>query len=186
MLQEIAEAYREGREPEEKQTETLLGRAALHGPEAVSRVTAVLLASMPRTGASLLAAAGAFFPKDLIHDHAPQETNCGVGARIRAARREKGWTQKVLADAVGVSRSAIAQWETDRAGQIPANLTQMAAALGTTVDWLRHGTEVRTLVETRSRDELAVLRLYRKCSAEDRLAIRHMLERLAARREAND
>jgi hypothetical protein len=62
---------------------------------------------------------------------------------------------------------------------MPDNLTHIAAALGASVDWLRYGTESRTLVETRSRDELAILRLYRKCSAGDRRAIRHVMERLA-------
>jgi transcriptional regulator with XRE-family HTH domain len=107
------------------------------------------------------------------------EADYRIGARIRAARRDNGWTQQVLAAAVGVSRSAVAQWETDRAGQMPDNLTHIASALGVSVDWLRYGTESRTLVETRSRDELAILRLYRKCSAGDRRALRHVMERLA-------
>ena len=111
------------------------------------------------------------------------ETAHGVGARIRAARREKGWTQQKLAEAVGISRSAIAQWETDRTGQITEHLTRVAAALGTTFDWLAHGTEVHTLVEARDPDEVAILRLYRKCSIEDRRVTRHLLERLARTRK---
>src|SRR4051812_38665902 len=102
----------------------------------------------------------------------PQYNN-GIGERIRAARRERGWTQQVLAEAVGVSRSAVAQWETDRAGQVPWNLTRLATALGTSAEWLTHGTEARTPVEARSRDELAILRLYRECSTEDRRIARH-------------
>ena len=51
-----------------------------------------------------------------------------IGARIRTAREEQGWTQDQLAEAVGVSRSAVAQWETGRAGQVTGNLTRVAAA----------------------------------------------------------
>jgi transcriptional regulator with XRE-family HTH domain len=180
MLRDIADSAREGGEPEEKQIETLLRLAAPHGPETVSRMRRVLLDYMPRAGASQQVAAAARM--NLMHGDRAGAPNHGIGGRIRAARREKGWTQQALADAVGVSRSAVAQWETDRAGQVPANLTQMAAALGTSVDWLRRGTEEPTLVEARSRDELAILRLYRKCSTEDRRAVRHMLERLAGGR----
>ena len=53
-----------------------------------------------------------------------------IGARIRTAREEQGWTQDQLAEAVGVSRSAVAQWETGRAGQVTTNLTRVAEALG--------------------------------------------------------
>jgi transcriptional regulator with XRE-family HTH domain len=105
----------------------------------------------------------------------------GIGARIRAARREKGWTQDALAEAVRVSRSAVAQWETDRAGQVTGNLTRIAAALGTNVEWLMHGIEKRAPLEAASGDELAILRLYRECGAEDRQFLLRMARRLAGR-----
>ena len=54
-----------------------------------------------------------------------------IGERIRAARQERGWTQEQLAEAVGVSRSAVAQWETGRAGQLTGNLSRICrGALG--------------------------------------------------------
>jgi len=59
-----------------------------------------------------------------------------IGARIRTAREEQGWTQDQLAEAVGVSRSAVAQWETGRAGQVTTNLTRVAEALGVGVEHL--------------------------------------------------
>ena len=62
-----------------------------------------------------------------------------IGTRIRAAREEQGWTQDQLAAAVGVSRSAVAQWETGRAGQVTTNLTRVAGALGIGVEHLMYG-----------------------------------------------
>ncbi|HEX2942493.1 MAG TPA: helix-turn-helix transcriptional regulator, partial [Rhodopila sp.] len=44
-----------------------------------------------------------------------------IGARIRAVRQDRGITQDDLARQVGVSRSAVAQWETGRAGQVTGN-----------------------------------------------------------------
>ena len=55
-------------------------------------------------------------------------TSQDIGTRIRAARRERGLTQDDLADQVGVSRSAVAQWETGRTGQITGNLSRIADA----------------------------------------------------------
>src|SRR5579871_2790542 len=91
-----------------------------------------------------------------------------IGARIKDAREDQGWTQDQLAEAVGVSRSAVAQWETGRAGQVTANLTRVAAALGIGVEYLMYGRDPRAAGQAYSGDELAILRLYRECLPEDR------------------
>jgi transcriptional regulator with XRE-family HTH domain len=88
-----------------------------------------------------------------------------VGARIRALRRSQGMTQDDLAVACEVSRSAVAQWETDRAGQLRGNFTRVAEALSTTVEYLLHGQRPNSDI---TGDELALLRLYRECDDADR------------------
>ncbi len=95
-------------------------------------------------------------------------TNGSVGARIRQVRIDRGWTQDQLASEVGVSRSAVAQWETDRAGQVRGNLSRIADALGVSVEYLLHGDATRAPAGANTGDELALLRLYRECDAEDR------------------
>ncbi len=102
-----------------------------------------------------------------------------IGARIRAAREDQGWTQDQLAAAVGVSRSAVAQWETGRAGQVTANLTRVAAALDIGVEQLMYGRERAGPGQPYSGDELAMLRLYRECSGEDRQLLLRTARRLA-------
>ena len=102
-----------------------------------------------------------------------------IGARIREARKHKEWTQEELAEAVEVSRSAVAQWETDRAGQITGNLARIASALGTSVEWLMYGTEKRAAAEAVTADEVAMLRLYRECGLEDRQILLRTAKRLA-------
>jgi transcriptional regulator with XRE-family HTH domain len=59
-----------------------------------------------------------------------------IGTRIRAARRDRNLTQDELADQVGVSRSAVAQWETGRTGQVTGNLSRIAGVLDVNV-WRR-------------------------------------------------
>jgi transcriptional regulator with XRE-family HTH domain len=90
-----------------------------------------------------------------------------TGERIRAARRARGLTQQDLADAVGVSRSAVAQWETERAGQIRGNLSRIAAVLGVSLGFLVDGDD-QTEAATHDSAELAMLRLFRECTEADR------------------
>jgi transcriptional regulator with XRE-family HTH domain len=102
----------------------------------------------------------------------------GVALRIRDARVAKGWSQSELAEAVGVSRSAVAQWETARAGQISINLGRIARALGVGVEWLLHGSALAAADSPLVGDELALLRLYRACSPADRQVLLRLARRL--------
>jgi transcriptional regulator with XRE-family HTH domain len=102
-----------------------------------------------------------------------------IGTRIRAIRRERGMTQDELADLVGVSRSAVAQWETGRTGQVTGNLSRIAGVLGVNVEYLMVGDDKRAAGEVRQGDELALLRLYRECDPEDRQMLLRTARRLA-------
>lgn len=104
-----------------------------------------------------------------------------IGTRIRSVRRERGLTQDELADQVGVSRSAVAQWETGRAGQITGNLSRIAGVLDVNVEYLMYGDQKRQVAEARQGDELALLRLYRECDPEDRQMLLRTARRLARR-----
>ena len=110
----------------------------------------------------------------------PNNPTAGVGARIRAARQVAGLTQAELATAVGVSRSAVAQWETDRANQIGVNLARVAEILRVSAEHLLRGsfpTEGGATAEDAA--ELALLRLFRVCNGEDRQILLRMAARLA-------
>lgn len=99
-----------------------------------------------------------------------------TGERIRLARLARGMTQAALAREIGVSRSAVAQWETDRAGQVRANLARIAAALGVSVGHLVTG-EAEDHPQTP--DALALMRLYRTLSPEDRQLLLRTAVRLS-------
>lgn len=62
------------------------------------------------------------------------------GQRIRRARTVRKWTQARLASAIGVHRSAVAQWEQHR-GTTPtvAHLSAIADALEISFEWLAMG-----------------------------------------------
>ncbi|MDR3520418.1 MAG: helix-turn-helix transcriptional regulator [Acidocella sp.] len=97
-----------------------------------------------------------------------------VGARIRALRLAANLTQDEFAAKLSVSRSAIAQWETDRAGQVRDNMERIAKVLNTSLGYLVSG-ETGSL----QGDELALVRLYRACSTEDRRLLVLTARRLA-------
>lgn len=59
--------------------------------------------------------------------------------RIRELRKERGMTQKELAETVGVDQSAVAQWEAGKSGPHRNKLSKLAQALGCTVDDLLKG-----------------------------------------------
>lgn len=105
-----------------------------------------------------------------------------IGARIRDARQGKGWTQERLAESVGVSRSAVAQWETGRAGQLTSHLSRIAEVLDVGIEHLTHGrTTRRASSHSGSGDEVTVLRLYRDLSPDDRQLLLRTARRLARR-----
>lgn len=61
--------------------------------------------------------------------------------RIREARRAKGFTQKQLAEMVGVTESAISQYESGKKYPKGKTLIDISLALGTTVEFLLEQTE---------------------------------------------
>ena len=106
-----------------------------------------------------------------------------VGERIAALRRQRGISQAGLAAATGVSRSAVAQWETDRAGQVSGNLSRIAAVLDVSLEVLLHGEAARR-PEGLTGDELALLRLYRACGVDGRAELLRLARRRARDAEA--
>lgn len=64
----------------------------------------------------------------------------GIGVRIRIAREALGWSQQQLSRAVGVSKSAVSQWEKGAVQNLKlGNLFAVADALGKDVRHLVFG-----------------------------------------------
>ena len=57
--------------------------------------------------------------------------NNRIGESIRKARKEKGWTQAQLADAIGVKRSVVSKYENGLIEPSISKLSEIDAALGT-------------------------------------------------------
>lgn len=59
--------------------------------------------------------------------------------RLIKTRREKRLSQQALADLIGVSRSALAQWETDMSRPSLDNLRKIAEVMEVSFEWLATG-----------------------------------------------
>lgn len=68
--------------------------------------------------------------------------------RILIARKDKKLSQQALADLIGVSRSALAQWETSMSSPSLENLRKMAKLLNVSFEWLATGRGNQYLVNS--------------------------------------
>ncbi len=110
-------------------------------------------------------------------------SSAAPGERMRLLRRARGLTQDELARATGVSRSAVAQWETGRAGY-GNRIVRVADVLGVAVRELKltgDGARVGDGDPGRiSRDEATLLDHFRELDSADRACLLLLARRLAA------
>ncbi len=64
-----------------------------------------------------------------------------IGTRIRDARKAKKVTQEAIAQAFGIKRVSVTQWENDTTTPSTEKIPELAALLGVSVDWLLKGGE---------------------------------------------
>ncbi len=72
--------------------------------------------------------------------------------KLQALRKQKGITQKELADAIFVSRTAVSKWEAGRGYPSIDSLKAIAAFYGVTVDALLSPSEVLAIAEGAQRE----------------------------------
>ena len=87
------------------------------------------------------------------HDDRRDPVDVSVGARIRLARKMRGWSQQSLAEAVGVSFQQVQKYERGTNRVSASMLVRIAAALGVSVAELFGPAEAASRVS----DDLAAL-----------------------------
>ncbi|MFT8718582.1 helix-turn-helix domain-containing protein [Acetobacter sp.] len=117
-------------------------------------------------------------PSDLGASLGSHET---LGQRIRALRQYAGMTQVKLAEALGLSRSAIAHWETDRDGRVKEYLPQLAELFQVPAEVFLTGMATQEAVVHLTIDEVDLLRLYRSLDVGERLSVQRSITRLLKR-----
>ena len=96
--------------------------------------------------------------------------NMKTGALIAQMRKEKGITQKALADSIGVSNAAVSKWETGKGFPDISLLEPLSNALGLTVSEILAGerledtslsdTLVRDMADISSKEQAQKAKLY--------------------------
>ncbi len=79
-----------------------------------------------------------------------------IGERIRLARKRAGLNQAALAERLGVTQPAVANWESGVHDPRRVVLAKLADALGTSLDWLADG--ARSIAERDKHPAAAYLR----------------------------
>lgn len=97
-----------------------------------------------------------------------------VGIRIQSLRASKGMTQDEFAGMLGITRSAIAQWETDRAVPAAQKMQKIEKILGSTANYILTG-EVGDL----TKQETGLIESFRACGLTDRFVIFELADRLS-------
>lgn len=100
-----------------------------------------------------------------------------LGRRIRLLREMIGLSQQQLADKVGISRSAVAFWETGRSGHVGKHLGSLAQVLGVEPEVLLTGMAYKAIQETLTPDESTMLTLYRQLDPLIKLQAQKWIER---------
>jgi transcriptional regulator with XRE-family HTH domain len=113
-------------------------------------------------------------------------SRASIGTHIRLLRQQLGLTQGALAEAIGVARSTVAFWETDRGDPEPDTLIRIAAALDVSMASFLDGMATQDSTEMVTIDEAFLLRLYRGCSVKDRMVLLRMAARIDKASETPD
>lgn len=107
-----------------------------------------------------------------------------MGSRIRKARQAAGISQADLAEALGITRSACSQWESDQGtGPRRERLEVLAAELGVSYEWLATGRDGavpgkvgEALPSYLTADQQEMLALYKALKPKQRKALLAFLQ----------
>lgn len=106
------------------------------------------------------------------------------GERLKAIRKERGYTQQSLADALGIDRTTITGYEIDKGLPQPAILRALADRLQVSIDYLMCRTDNPDLPPASESDEVRLLiRTWDELSDADRKDVRSFVERKRAQRQ---
>lgn len=103
--------------------------------------------------------------------------------RIAMLRKSQGLSQQQLADAIGVSRSAVAFWETGRVGSLRKYIPKLADLFGVSTEAFLTGMIEKDIPAVLTPDEDDLLRFYRRLEPAMKLTAQKWMERQAKKGE---
>ncbi|NVN11981.1 helix-turn-helix transcriptional regulator [Nguyenibacter vanlangensis] len=104
-----------------------------------------------------------------------------LGKRIQALRKAAGMNQYQLADRLGMSRSAVAFWETGRESSARKHIPRLARLFGVSEEAFLTDQHDESHEMTLTSDEHDLLVLYRMLDATDKLSAQKWIEKRVVR-----
>src|SRR4051812_38311117 len=100
-----------------------------------------------------------------------------IGELIRVERNKRGWSQRALAKALGISGGAVAQWELGTSRPTLARVIDICSVFGiSATSFLAPGSPYAGQI-VEDADELALLTLWRRLAADERRFMLKLLRR---------
>jgi transcriptional regulator with XRE-family HTH domain len=93
-----------------------------------------------------------YFQKTIQSCKIESGDNMSIGQRLKQARGQKGYTQRQVADKLGVHSTTISKHELDTAEPDSEALLQLAKIYGVSVEWIMYGHEDKNITETILKD----------------------------------
>lgn len=109
-----------------------------------------------------------------------------LGDNIRKARKEKGWSQRILAEKIDSDTSYINRIETNKLNPSIAALTKVADALERTLDQLVKNSEDEPEVCIRDKSLAERMRLVDSLDEDDRNALIHMIDTMLTKQRMRE
>ncbi|MCX2563694.1 helix-turn-helix domain-containing protein [Acetobacter thailandicus] len=108
-----------------------------------------------------------------------------LGQRMKILRKASGMTQQQVADSLGVSRPAIAFWETGREGSARKHIPKLAELFGVDPEIFLTGHTQIDIPLVVSPDEHDMIGLYRMLDASRKVSAQKWLERQVKTQQKN-
>lgn len=121
-------------------------------------------------------------PSDQSSEISPSFT---LTRRIAMLRKSQGLSQQQLADALGVSRSAVAFWETGRVGSLRKYIPKLADLFGVSTEAFLTGMIEKDIHAVLTPDEDDLLRFYRLLDPAMKLTAQKWMERQVRKGETS-
>lgn len=102
-----------------------------------------------------------------------------VGRAIQQVRSRKGLSQRSFAAKLGISSSAVAQWELGETMPTLSNLLRASVILRTPLSHLAEGAGISHVVTELDADEATLIYAWRQLSTKDKAAVFHTLTTFA-------
>jgi transcriptional regulator with XRE-family HTH domain len=94
-----------------------------------------------------------------------------IGARLKEARKSKGWTQEYVESITGFKKSNISNWETGKARIDVEKLFDLCRIYGVKPNWIYEWNESANQTGSLSPSEVRLINSYRKLDEEGKAMI---------------